>query len=407
MGDDSRRFLIAGGGIGGLAAALALHRAGLEVTVLEKAPRIQELGTGVQIWLNGSAALERLGVGPEAQACGAPMEVEELRSLRGSRLMRVPVGELASQAGCPPAFFIGRPQLVGVLHAALPDGAVQTGSEVAGYEQDDEGVSVRLTDGRVERGIALIGAEGLVSPTRDQLMPGVRPQYAGYQYLRATTEHKSAPADGSMTMTFGRGDRFGIHDMHAGQVYWFGVIVVPEGQQDSQGGRQRDLLDRFGHFPEPIPALIKDTPEEHIFRTDIFDIDPMKKWGEDRVTLLGDSAHATTPNLGRGASEALEDAAVLGECVSEAELFADGDALCRVLREYERRRIGPTAKIQSDARRIGRVSSWRDPVRCRIRDMVFTHIAGRSTRKDIEMELAKAAAGRPVADRRPPSRRLP
>ena len=367
------------------------------MTVFEQAPRIQEVGTGIQVWLNGAAALAQLGVGDQVQARGAPVESQEFRSWRGPQLVYVPVGELARKYGSPPAVVIRRPDLIGVLQAALSTGVVQTESRVEAHEQDDSGVSVRLADGRVERGAALIGAEGLISPTREQLSPSVRPRYAGYQYLRAITENNGAMPEGCMTLTFGRGDRFGMGDVGAGRIYWFGVIVVPEGQTDSQAGRKRDLLDRFGRFPDPIPRVIEETAEEEIFRTDICDLDPMEKWREGRVTLLGDSAHAITPNMGRGASEAIEDAAVMGECLSGSEVLADGEALCRALRDYEQRRMVPTAKVQSGARRIGDMASWRNPVRCRIRDVVMKRVAGKSIVKDIESELASAAGARPAA----------
>lgn len=202
-----------------------------------------------------------------------------------------------------------------------------------------------------------------------------------------------------MTLTYGPADRFGITDVGAGEVYWFGVIVVPEGQTDSAAGRKQDVLERFARFPDPIPRLIEETAEEEIFRNDISDIDPMEKWGEGRVTLLGDAAHATTPNMGRGASEAIEDAAVLAECLSGLEALDDGEALCRALRDYEQRRMGPTAKIQSGARRIGNMASWRDPVRCRMRDVIMKRVAGKSIVKGIEAEMS-AVAGPSDSDRR-------
>jgi FAD-dependent urate hydroxylase len=386
--------LIVGGGIGGLAAALALQHAGVPVRVLEGAPELAEVGTGVQVWLNGTAALERLGVGARVTELGSPIELQELCSARtGRTLVSLPVGELARKYGNPPALIIRRPDLLRALADELDDGVARLGSRCLGWAQDAEGVTVELERGGREHGSVLIGADGIRSTVRRSISPDVEPRYAGYQYLRALTRSdERLLAHNTVSMTFGRGDRFGMSDAGGGWLYWWAVIVVPEGTEDPPAGRKSDLLARFGSFPRNIPEVIEGTPAEGILRNDILDTEPFERWGDGRATLMGDAAHATTPNLGRGASEAIEDGVKLGQALRSVDL-SDGGAVTGALREYEDDRRAPTASVQTSAWKIGKLASFSDPVRTRARDLIMGRVAARKMPADIERELAASSSG--------------
>jgi FAD-dependent urate hydroxylase len=389
---DNERIMVAGGGIGGLSAALACGRRGIEVVVFESAPKLHTVGTAVQLWLNGTAALRALGVVDEVQEHGAPHERMEMKSVRGEVLVEVPVGELARRNGLPPALIVRRPDLIQVLGDALPSDVVRFDSTVEAVEQDEDGITAHLSDGRRERGAALVAADGLTSTLRRAVAPTASPRYAGYQYLRALVANDGFLDEGLFRFTFGRGDRFGMNDAGRGEVYWFAVVVAPEGATDRPGGRKQEMLDRFRSFPPPIPSVIEATGDTEIFRTDICDIDPLDRWGEGRFTLLGDAAHATTPNMGRGASEAIEDAAVLGRCLASAGTLSDPGVAAAALRSYEEARMPATRKIQTGARRIGKMASWSDPVRCRVRETVMKRLAGPGMVKQMEAEAQEIAA---------------
>ena len=384
------KAIVAGGGIGGLGAALALQRAGVSVTVLERASELREVGTGIGVWVNGMVALRKLGLVDEVLARGSAYEVQELRSWRGDLLVATPVGSLARRYGVPPPIVIWRPELIDILGKALEPGVVELGAQVVGFEQDNDGVTVRLADGREVRGDVLIGADGIHSAVRAQLSPTIRPRYAGYQYLRGITEFASPLfPTGRFVFAFGRGDRFGLSHIGPGRLYWWAVIVAPEHASDPSDGRKAEVARRFKSFMAPIPAVIESTPGDQILRNDISDLRPLASWGVGRVTLLGDAAHATTPNLGRGAGEALEDAVTLAGHVASARR-AHSQAVATALRYYERRRIEPTARVQTTAWRLGVAASQRNPLICRARDLLMRKVVGKAMVKQFAREFAAA-----------------
>lgn len=392
------KVIVAGGGIGGLGAALALQRVGVSVTVLERASELREVGTGIGVWVNGMVALRELGLVDEVLARGPAYQVQELRSWRGDLLVETPVGRLARRYGVPPPIVIWRPELIDILSKALEPGIVELGAQVVGFEQDADGVTARLADGREVRGDVLIGADGIHSAVRAQLLPAAQSRYAGYQYLRGITEFASPLfPPGRFVFAFGRGDRFGLSHIGPRRLYWWAVIVTPERAPDPSEGRKAEVARRFKSFMAPIPAVIESTPDDQILRNDISDLRPLASWGVGRVTLLGDAAHATTPNLGRGAGEALEDAVALAASLASVRR-GEGAAVASALRYYEARRMAPTARVQTTAWRLGVAASQSNPLVCRARELLMRTVVGKIMVKQFAKEFA-AAPSLPAATR--------
>ena len=382
MQAQDKRVLIIGGGIGGLTTALALQRAGIDASVFERSPELLAVGAGFQLWTNGIRALQRLGVGDEVIAAGSPLQQFQFRTWRGRVLIDAPVGALARKHGVP-AVIARRADLLRSLANALDGGVLHTGADCVGYRQDASGVTARFADGREERGDLLVGADGLKSVTRKQLLGEVEPDYAGYQYLRAITEftHPAFPPS-TFWLMWGRAARFGLASVGPGRTYWFGVINAAQGTGDAPGGRKRELLERFKGWAEPVEAVIAATDEAAIGRTDISDIKPLAKWGEGRVTLLGDAAHATTPNLGRGIGEAIEDAMVLAR-----ELGGQSDPVA-ALRAYEAQRQRPTSGTIRTSRRIGAMGRWGNPALVAVRETFMRLVMSRVVNRAIASEFA-------------------
>jgi 2-polyprenyl-6-methoxyphenol hydroxylase-like FAD-dependent oxidoreductase len=357
------RVLVAGGGIGGLATALALRKAGIDAVVLERAARLRAAGCGVHLWTNALLALEDLGLADALHAIAPAQTRCEFRTWRGRGLATWPVHEFAERYG-QPVMAIGRDDLVDILADALGDEHVLADAHVLGYDQDPDGVTALLADGSRERGDVLVGADGINSAVRRQMLGNHPPDYTGYVAWRAAVDlsHPLIEPDFFRCM-FGRGTRFVFYAIASGRVHWMSVANAPAGGRDVDV--RGTLLDRHRGWMEPVVDIIEATPPETIIRTDVVDRRPDARWGDGRVTLLGDAAHPMNFNVGQGACQAIEDALSLAK-----NLVAGRDPVSG-LRAYEAARQPRTASMQRTARVIGRMGAWQNPAAVALRSAVF------------------------------------
>ncbi len=364
MSSGAERVLIIGGGIGGVSAALA-RQGGREAAVFERAPELKEVGAGITLWSNAVRAMRLLGLEKPLADVSTAIDRSQMRTWRGKILGETSLGAIGRKLGAP-SVGVHRADLLDLLVRALPAGVVRLGAFCVGFEQHGGGATALFADGRREEGAVLVGADGLRSKVREQLLGDAKPRYAGYAAWRgiARFEHPDYPP-GLTSITLGGGGHFGMLPIGKGRTYWFGTVNRPEGRPDGPAGRKRDVLDAYGRWHSPIPALVEATDEPAILCNDIGDRPPVRRWGEGRVTLLGDAAHPTTPNLGQGACQAIEDAVVLGRRLGEG-----GDAAA-ALRAYEQARFDRTAAVVNDSRRLGDLLRWRNPVLCWLRDTLI------------------------------------
>jgi 2-polyprenyl-6-methoxyphenol hydroxylase-like FAD-dependent oxidoreductase len=209
------------------------------------------------------------------------------------------------------------PDLLATLYRAAGP-RTRLGIAATGFREDADGVSLELAGGATARGAALIGADGIRSLVRGQLFPAVGPRFAGQKAWRGVVRFV-APADaGFWGETGGAGARFGLLPMVNDCVYWYATRNAVEHEPETPEGRTAELLGLFGSWHAPIGELITATDEGAILRNDLYDLPPMRTWTRGRITLLGDAAHATTPNLGQGGCQAIEDGVVLARALSQA-----------------------------------------------------------------------------------------
>lgn len=373
--------LVVGGGIGGLAAALGLRRAGWRVQVLEQAAEIREVGAGIALWLNGMRALDWLGVGGRVRAAGVPDADGWLRDWRGAPILRLTTPEL--RARYPDlGLVLHRAALHALLLEAVGPESVRLGARLTELEDDGHRVAATLEGGERVEGELLIGADGLHSRVREWLHGVEPPRYAGYTAWRAVVSWDAArllPGE-----SWGRGARFGQIPVPGGRAYLFATRSVPAGERGADGERA-ELLRIFGAWHDPIPALLEALREEEVLRNDIYDRPVLRRWGRGRVTLLGDAAHPMTPNLGQGACQALEDAVVLSQRLSAA---ADPEA---ALRAYEAERIPRANAYVLRSRRVGEVGQWSAAPAVALRTALMRHLGGRLQPR----QLAELAAFHP------------
>lgn len=342
--------IIAGAGPGGLVAALALHHVGQPVLLLERAPEVRAAGAGLTLQVNAMRMLEAIGQREAVAAAGEPILSGSVDTAAGAELSSLPMGALVDRYGTS-GVAIHRGALARVLSSALPPDVLRCDAEVEGYEADADGVSVRLRDGAELRGRALVGADGIHSCVRATMQGEVPLRYAGYTCWRGVAPVPRPLGAGVMSERWGRGRRFGIVPIDAERTYWFSTANAPADGHDGEDPRA-ELLERFAGFAEPVPALIEATPSEGILRNDIIDIEPLSRWTDGRVTLLGDAAHAMTPNMGQGACQAIEDAVVLAHCLVEHGEVATA------LAEYEARRKDRARHFVTRSWTLGRAGQW-------------------------------------------------
>lgn len=365
------RMLVIGGGIGGLATALAARKAGWGVEVFERAPELREVGAGIALWANGLRALDRLGVGDRVRAAARPHAGGAIRNDAGRILMTVETPEGGAEwLGC----MIHRADLLSILAESVGVDTVRTGRDLRGVTQRDARVTASFADGSTAHGDILVGADGIHSRVRGAVLGDVAPRYAGYTVWRWVAPF---PAERVLPgETWGAGARFGQACLPGDRVYVYATSNAPAGGKGPLG-EMSVLRALFAGWHDPIPALVEATAGADILRNDCFDIPPQKRWGRGRITLVGDAAHAMTPNLGQGACQALEDAVALGRWLDGA---ADPE---QALRGYEAERRPRAIRFQRQSRSAGALGQWSSPLGIRFRELVARTVLPRLQKKTL------------------------
>jgi 2-polyprenyl-6-methoxyphenol hydroxylase-like FAD-dependent oxidoreductase len=340
-------MIIAGGGIGGMAAALALHRAGLGFSLYERASAFTELGAGMSLWPNATRVLKTLGVLEQLTAIGEPVTRFNLLRPNGRAISTICMGGFATPALC-----LHRADLHRCLRGPLPADRILGDQRFISFTQDAGGVTAKFAGGLEVAATGLIGADGINSIVRTQLHGTASPIYRGYCVWRGIASDSKGIIRGHISETWGAGQRFGILPMGGGRVCWYATRNAPSSQPDAPEGRKQEVLQLFKDWHQPIPALIEATEQSMIIKNDAQDRQPLQGWGRGRVTLLGDAAHPITPNVGQGACMAIEDAACLVKSLLAAPSVAA--AFCA----YEAMRKRRTAFVGRQARRIGAIGQW-------------------------------------------------
>lgn len=364
---EQRRVMIIGGGIGGLTAANALKSSDVDTVVYERAKDVRHIqtGGGLHLWSNAMKAMARIGLADQVRAVGAPLLRQQFFTWRGRMLGDWPVEQLGQEMGAP-SVILHRADLHRVLMAGLPEGIVQFGRKATGFEQDTTGVTAHFADGTQERGDVLIGADGLQSTIRGEILGAAPPRYAGFNIWQGMTDFQDPSfPEGVLRLLLGPGSGFFFHHVGPNRLFWVATQGMPENGSNGQTDAKTLLLDRHKGWMAPTEAIIQATETSEIRHAPMYDRKPAKQWGTGRVTLLGDAAHAMTFNAGQGACQGIEDGVVLAECVRDS---AD---LVSALRAYEARRIPRTTSLVNQSHFFGRLSSFGNPVFCAARDEVM------------------------------------
>jgi 2-polyprenyl-6-methoxyphenol hydroxylase-like FAD-dependent oxidoreductase len=357
------RVVIIGAGIGGLAAALAVYRRDITLTVYEQSDALREQGAGLWLWANALHALRRLGVEADVRRLGIAGNPGQIRSSDGTPIVGLVAAEERDLPASAATIAVHRADLLRALYAALPPDVVHFGARFVASTVTQDGVTAHFADGRAVHGDVLVGADGIRSLLRAQLWNDGPPRYAGFSAWRAVVPFPHARV--APGMSWGRGSRFGTMPVREGQVNWFAARNAPAGGQDDVATLSATLLAAFGAWHAPTAELITTTDPASVLRNDIFDRPPLGRWSEGRRTLLGDAAHPMTPSLGQGACQALEDAVVLADCLATIP------AVPQALHTYDTQRIPRTRAVQQQAQLLDRLIQLEHPLLCYARDLLF------------------------------------
>jgi 2-polyprenyl-6-methoxyphenol hydroxylase-like FAD-dependent oxidoreductase len=338
---------IIGGGIGGAAAAVALQRSGVDTTVYERASELREVGAGLMLWPNATRILREFDLLRKVAELSGPSRNFIVRSQAGTILLDIGLGHFDVPALCT-----RRSDLLDALMSAVPKEGFALGREFESFEEHKTGVRVRFAGGVSAEHDFLIGADGIRSRVRSQLLGVCEPVWRGYTVWRGLARLPGVVPNSSNSETWGRGKRFGILNTGRDRFTWYATANTDPNHSDSPAGRRHEVLGMFADWHEPIPHLIAATDERAILKNGAYDLAPLKRWGRGRVMLLGDAAHPCTPNLGLGGCMALEDAWVL------ARSFCKEPTPELALRRYESLRRRRTRHVQQRSLIMGGIGQW-------------------------------------------------
>ncbi|KZS39027.1 hypothetical protein AWE51_10695 [Aquimarina aggregata] len=318
----TENIAIIGGGIGGLVTALSLDKLNIPYTLYERAASLEAVGAG--IWLSPNALQVLQWINPTL--------LQEIQNA-GNTLNRILVADhkfnpisdsnqdfVQGKFGFT-TMAIHRGELQEILYKYVQQENIELGKEFKEYAQDSE-KSIRLyfIDGSHVNTNAIIGADGIKSKIRKQLFPNSKLRYSGQTCWRGISNYDLDPLLESVGFTlWGEKLQFGVSKISNGKVYWFAVKMSQPNLTDDEKDRKVMLTNMFSEYPPLVTYLIKNTPNEKIFRDDLSDLELLNKWNLGNICLIGDAAHSMTPDLGQGGAQAIEDAFYLSNFIKKTK----------------------------------------------------------------------------------------
>lgn len=369
----ARTIIVAGAGIGGLTAALALAAKGFRVVILEKTERLEEAGAGLQLSPNASRILIDLGLRPRLTPRAVTPEAISIMSARaGGEIVRIPLGEAAGQRAGAPYWVIHRADLQAALAAQVndhPDIDLRLGCQFEDVTSHAKGLTVVQRRGDIRReelAAALVGADGIWSAVRNHLFPQVAPQFSGLIAWRGTLDATTLPREHTaprVQLWMGPDAHLVAYPISAARQ--INVVAIVPGDWNRPGwsapGDANELKNAFASQRWPATARMLINAVDGWRRWALFTLPEAGEWTDGAVALLGDAAHAMLPFAAQGAGMAIEDAAVLAKCLSEAP----GHAIAGIpaaLKQYGRLRRGRVLRVQRTARQQGRIYHLTGPL---------------------------------------------
>lgn len=347
-----KKGIIIGAGIGGLTTAIALAKKGFDVTIYEQADEIKEVGAGIWVAPNGLKVYEKLGISRNIIEAGNELEKISIVDLNKKPISVVDGARVRAKHKYS-TLAIHRAALQKILASFVPADKIVLSKKFKSYRQTDHSIVAEFEDGAETEADFLINAAGLKSNAREKIAPESRLRYSGQTCWRFVTNFELPGEESEMYEIWGKskGLRAAYSKINEREIYAYITNYQPAGEPENKQTVRSDLLKLCADFPPIIKNLIESCDENAFIKTDLYDFKPISQWTDGKMALLGDAAHATTPNLGQGACQAIEDAFVIAEELSRTEEIG------AAFKNYQSKRIEKATYITKASWQFGQLTN--------------------------------------------------
>jgi 2-polyprenyl-6-methoxyphenol hydroxylase-like FAD-dependent oxidoreductase len=369
---------ILGAGIGGLTTALALNKGGVQAQIYESATEIKAVGAGIWMPPNAMLVFDFLGVGNEIRKAGVPLKQIRVMDTRQQIISEIKGDWLLQNYGSQ-TISIERAVLHHILASHLEPQQLQLGYVCQKITETKENLLVDFKNGESKKLSHLIAADGLKSVARTSMGDRRPLRYSGQTCFRGIVDSETIPElnEGSIEV-WGRGARLGLSPISSGKYYWYAAVNAKSKQQYGNSEAIQILLKTFKNFPAFILQFLSQITPETLIQTDLFDLSPGSKWVSDRMALLGDAAHATTPNLGQGAAMAVEDAMVLTQKIKSRNNNFSSSFV-----DFNKERKARVAHIVNTSWQVGQLAKYKNPLLIYLRNSLLRNIPKKFVHKQL------------------------
>lgn len=374
------KVIIIGAGIGGLTTAIALRQRGIAYEIYEAAPGNRPVGAGIMLGANAIRVYERLGIGEEIKGVATLAGHIYIRNCRGAILQTISNAEVKRKYGAG-TYGLHRAALQRVLldHCGQP---VQYNKRCASIQENGDRINVYFSDGTNAEGTLVIGADGIRSAVREQYVTKARYRYSGQTCWRAIIP-VNLPAEEAATTSEvwsvkGNGLRAMFTQVGPQQVYFWMTRAMPAGTVMPPEEALKFIRKQLADYPGYMQTMLQHLRPEYLIQSDLSDLNPLRTWHRGRAVLLGDAAHATTPNVGQGAGMAIEDAWVLAQCLATTGNYHQS------FETYEQRRMARAKKIVDLSWQIAKLTNWKGRLLTKLRDGLMRRIPERMSGKQLD-----------------------
>ncbi|OUR94890.1 hypothetical protein A9Q87_00950 [Flavobacteriales bacterium 34_180_T64] len=354
-----KKITIIGAGIGGLTTAISLIQKGFEVEIFEHSPEFKKAGSGINLAINAMQVYKRLGIYDEIIANANYTNSMNARTMKLSFLMKANFKHFEDKYGVK-SVAIHRATLHEILLNQIGKTPIHLNKKLKQLEQHNGLVTLNFEDGTIHQAEIVIGADGIHSKVRKSIFSNTELRDAKQVCWRGISNAKIDKKHGhELNEIWGKGNRFGFVHITPNKVYWFAII-----NKNKFKTKDADLLDIFSDYHQTVKDIITETPQEDILFNEIWDLKPIDNWYRDNVCLVGDSAHATTPNMGQGAVQAIESAMAISICLKEESTTQ------KAFSRYEQIRKEKAQDVIRTSWFIGKLAQSDNLIVCLIRNFI-------------------------------------